>query len=127
MEHKLVFMSVEEQDALVGRVIRELKVAEGELQQLLVRAEQVAADIQKLSKEVSDRVVRAKKAGTSISYQVSVQGLPTFHSDAGIEVGRLSSYSKAVDLEALDALDREIGIAVAKVVKLRQQRAGLDI
>lgn len=123
-------MTTEEQDALVGRVIRELKVAEGELQQLLVRAEQIASDVQKLGKEVSDRVARAKNAGSPMEYagiRIPNVNLPKVHSDTGIEFGHLKSYAKAVDLDGIEQLDREIGVAVAKVLQLREQKRQLGV
>lgn len=111
-------MTNEQQDALVGRVIRESKAAESELSQLLVQAEQVANDIAKLAQEVRDRVERAR------NIRLSGVGGYVF-SDAGIE--NLRDYTKAVDLDSIEKLDQEIGQAVAKACDLRKQKQQIGL
>lgn len=119
-------MTTEEQDALVGRVIRESREAEDALRQLLVKAEQQAADISRLAKEVSDRVARAK-AATAPEPPHNMPKPPVKLADAGIEFGRLKNYESAVDLDAINTLDVEIGQAVANVLTFREQRRKLGV
>jgi len=119
-------MTQEEQDALVGRVIRESRAAEEELRQLIVKAEQQAHDIGLLMREVAERVARAKAATAPEPQHPNPHQKPR-PADAGIESGRLKNYAKAVDLETIDSLDREIGQAVANVLKYREQRRKLGV
>lgn len=119
-------MTQEEIDAQVGRVLRESKEAEATLNRLIIQFQNIGADIAKLAKEVSDRAARAKRASSTDPPKVDWhQGGETTMPDAGIEF--LRNYAAAVDLDAIDKLDREIGLAVANVAKLREQRRQLGI
>src|SRR5579859_4618430 len=110
-------MTTEEQDALVGRVIRESKAAEDTLQRLLVKAENAAQEIGKLAEAVRHRIQRAGLVGAPIMDSSSarmpgMEGLGAMRrSDGGIE--QLQNFRRAVDLDFLAALDKEIGEAVA--------------
>lgn len=112
-------MTTEQEDLLVGRVLREAKDAEDNLMRLLVQATVLANDIASLSKEIHTRVANARAAGTRTGVFVTA--------DAGIESGHLERYTKAVDLAAIDALDKEIGLAVAKARDLREQKKALPL
>jgi hypothetical protein len=117
----------EDRDKLEGRVNRELREAEAALKELLARAEQVAADIASLSELVKNRAWRARMAGGTVEDH-SQHGVRTYvQSDAGIESGHLKRFEKVVDLQAIDALDREIGQAVANAIKARQQKERLGV
>lgn len=118
-------MTTEEQDALVGRVIRESRAAEDELRQLLVKAEQKASDIARLAKEVSDRIARAKAAVAPPS-PPSHPPKPTA-TDVGIETARLKGYAGVADVDEIRDLDNEIGQAVANVLTFREQRRKLGV
>lgn len=101
-------MTTEEQDALVGRVLRESRAAEDELNKLLVRAEHISTDLWQLSADIKARVRRAKNAGRVKELPGGREVADPNAPDARFNIGHLSQYAKAVDLEALDALDREI-------------------
>src|SRR5258706_11838312 len=108
-------MTDEDRDKLEGRVNRELRDAQSALNELLSKATHLAKDISSLAGEITERVARARNA---VSKRVEVEGLRHMGvGDAGIEFGRLKRYEQAVDLVAIDALDREIGQAVAELLK----------
>jgi hypothetical protein len=113
----------ESRDAREGRVNRELREAQAELSDLLLKATHLAKDITSLAGEITNRVARARQATGNRS--VAPEGLRLLDQshDAGIEFGRLKRYEKCVDLAAIDALDREIGQAVAKLLNAQQQKA----
>jgi GTPase len=114
-------MTDEDRDTQEGRVNRELREAQAELNALLQKAQHVAKDIGDLAGEITNRVARARGA------EPSVVGANAHGQDAGIETGRLKRYEKCVNLDAIDALDREIGQAVANLLKAHRQKAQLGL
>ena len=121
-------MTSEEQDALVGRVMRESKAAEEELRRLLVKFEHHAADIHKFADDMTQRVNRAKYAGENVDWKgVPRPGMPTgiVAPDGGMQ--HLQNYASVLDLSAIGAIDQEIGNAVARVLVLRGQRKTLGV
>lgn len=118
-------MTTEQQDALVGRVIRELKAAEENLSRLLVHASEIAKQITSLASDVNKRIERARHAGTIREH--ASPGTYAMATDGGFERGHLQNYANAVDLAALEALDKEVGQAVAAVLELRQTREALGV
>jgi hypothetical protein len=121
-------MTNEEQDAVVGRTLRELKTAEQELSQLLVKFEQHAADIIKLSEEMATRVKRAKSSAESPElYDRLMAMIQSGQVAPGGGIMYIRNYARSVDLDAIDALDREIAQTVDKVAALRKQKQSLGI
>jgi hypothetical protein len=122
-------MADHERDELEGRINRELREADAALKQLLGKAEQHAQQIAELANLFTARVQRAREVMKGSVVEVPEHGRwrEVAPHDAGIESGQLKQYEKAVDLEAIDTLDREIGVAVARFEKARQAKAQLGV
>jgi hypothetical protein len=114
-------MTQEEKDAVVGRVLRESREAEGELSQLLVKAEQMAKDLEAVAKAITERAYRAKLAGAVVV--VVERGRRE-------EIAQDHPLSNSLPFHTPDAireLDREITTVSARVAGLRQQTRTLNI
>ncbi len=110
-------MTTPEQDATLGRTIRESKEADAELTRLLLQAEFRADQLERLAEDLRARVKRARRAaphlGDGAGTYAPLRGGPVSN-DQGLDEARLRECATVANIEEISALDREIGAAVAK-------------
>jgi len=109
-------MTEEQRDAQYGRVARELKAAETELNHELVRAASIVSKLENLAAAVTERIAVARNAGETI------RGITI--ADAGVE--DVDLYAEVANVQTIKNLDDAIGRAVGKVMALREQKQQLE-
>jgi len=121
-------MTQQEKDELVGQVYRESRAADETLRLLLIKAEGIREQFGKLIVEIDNRVKRARGEDTR---RPVIEGAPGMSAHPEWERAArgmdLDSYAGVLDLDALRALDEEIGEAAVRAAKLRERKRELGL
>jgi|ERR1051325_3837425 hypothetical protein len=115
-------MTQEEQDAIVGKVIRESKAADAEVRALVAKAHQVADRIETAGSALKARIRSAELAtGLVEEPPTAYRQLPK---DQPMPPQALTNYPTE---DAVRQLDADITAAVNRSAHLREQRKGFGV